>query len=114
MRKIIAASLACLLCSSAAFGTDAPGFTAGFSRDDAKNVVTDSVYKLMWQDGDEIFKGDYDKAIKYCENLTFAGFEDWRLPTLNELLSITDDSRYNPAINERQRRENLRLVLELY
>ena len=100
MRKIIAASLACLLCSSAAFGTDAPGFTAGFSRDDAKNVVTDSVYKLMWQDGDEIFKGDYDKAIKYCENLTFAGFEDRRLPTLNELLSITDDSRYNPAINK--------------
>jgi len=100
LRKIIAASLACLLCSSAAFGTDAPGFTAGFSRDDAKNVVTDSVYKLMWQDGDEIFKGDYDKAIKYCKNLTFAGFEDWRLPTLNELLSITDDSRYNPAINK--------------
>ncbi|WP_297937929.1 DUF1566 domain-containing protein, partial [uncultured Campylobacter sp.] len=61
---------------------------------------TDSVYKLMWQDGDEIFKGDYDKAIKYCENLTFAGFEDWRLPTLNELLSITDDNRYNPAINK--------------
>ena len=100
MRKIIAASLVCLLCSSAAFGTDAPGFMAGFSRDDAKNVVTDSVYKLMWQDGEEIFKGDYDEAVKYCENLTFAGFEDWRLPTLNELLSITDDSRFEPAINK--------------
>ena len=100
MRKIIAASLACLLCSSAAFGTDAPGFTAGFSRDDAKNVVTDSVYKLMWQDGEEIFKGDYDEAVKYCENLTFAGFEDWRLPTLNELISITDDTRFEPAINK--------------
>ena len=100
MRKIIAASLACLLCSSAAFGTDAPGFTAGFSRDDAKNVVTDSIYKLMWQDGEEMFKGTYDEAVKYCENLTFAGFEDWRLPTINELLSITDDTRFEPAINE--------------
>ena len=100
MRKIIAASLACLLCSSVAFGTDAPGFTAGFSRDDAKNVVTDSVYKLMWQDGKEIYQGTYDEAVKYCENLTFAGFEDWRLPTLNELLSITDDTRFEPAINE--------------
>ena len=76
MRKIIAASLACLLCSSAVFGTDAPGFTAGFSRDDTKNVVTDSVYKLMWQDGEEIYQGTYDEAVKYCENLTFAGFED--------------------------------------
>ena len=100
MRKIIAASLVCLLCSSAAFGADAPGFTAGFSRDDAKNVVTDSVYKLMWQDGEEIFKGDYDEAVKYCENLNFAGFDDWRLPTVNELLSITDDTRFKPAINK--------------
>ena len=99
MRKIIAASLACLLCSSAAFGADAPDFTAGFSRDDTKNVVTDSVYKLMWQDGEEIFKGDYDEAVKYCENLTFAGFEDWRLPTIDELISITDKSKFNPAIN---------------
>ena len=100
MRKIIAASLACLLCSSAAFGTDAPGFTASFSRDDTKNVVTDSVYKLMWQDGEEIYQGTYDEAVKYCENLTFAGFDDWRLPTANELFSITDDTRFNPAINK--------------
>ncbi|WP_314071057.1 DUF1566 domain-containing protein [Campylobacter showae] len=100
MRKIIAASLVCLLCSSAAFGADAPGFTAGFSRDDAKNVVTDSVYKLMWQDGEEIFKGDYDEAVKYCENLSFAGFSDWRLPTINELISITDKNKFSPAINK--------------
>ena len=100
MNKFIFASLACLLCSSAAFGTDTPGFTAGFSRDDTKNVVTDSVYKLMWQDGEEIYQGTYDEAVKYCENLTFAGFEDWRLPTFNELLSITDDTRFEPAINE--------------
>jgi len=96
LRKIIATSLACLLC----LGAEASGFTAGFSRDDAKNVVTDSVYKLIWQDGEEIYQGTYDEAVKYCENLTFAGFEDWRLPTLNELLSITDDSGYNPAINK--------------
>ena len=76
MKKVIVASLAYLLCSSTAFGTDAPGFTAGFSRDDTKNVVTDSVYKLMWQDGEEIYQGTYDEAVKYCENLTFAGFED--------------------------------------
>ena len=100
MNKFIFASLACALYCGAAFGADAPRFTAGFSRDDAKNVVTDSIYKLMWQDGEEIFKGDYDEAVKYCENLTFAGFEDWRLPTLNELISITDDTRFEPAINK--------------
>nr|WP_314469700.1 DUF1566 domain-containing protein [uncultured Campylobacter sp.] len=111
MNKFIFASLACALCYGAAFGFDLMGFikdtigiesgvAAGFSRDDRREVIKDDIYKLMWQDGEEIFKGDYDEAVKYCENLTFAGFEDWRLPTLNELISITDDTRFEPAINE--------------
>ena len=96
MCKFAAVWAAFLLGAGAAFSGD---ITGGFSRDDTKNVVTDSVYKLMWQDGEEIFKGDYDEAVKYCENLTFAGFEDWRLPTINELISITDKSKFDPAIN---------------
>ena len=68
-------------------------------RDDSKSVVIDSVYKLIWEDGAEIFEGNWDKAKRYCENLNFAGYSDWRLPTRLELLSITDDSRHNPAIN---------------
>ncbi|WP_148784192.1 DUF1566 domain-containing protein [Campylobacter concisus] len=111
MRKIIAASLACALCYGAAFGFDLMGFvkdtigiesgvTAGFSRDNRREVVKDDIYKLMWQDGEDIYQGTYDEAVKYCENLNFAGYDDWRLPTINELLSITDDSRYNPAINK--------------
>ena len=53
----------------------------------------------MWQDGADIFEGDWDEAKRYCENLNFAGYSDWRLPTRLELLSITDDSRFDPAIN---------------
>lgn len=86
----------CLLCWNAAFGGD---ITAGFSRDDAKNVVTDSVYKLMWQDGKDIFEGAYDEAVKYCENLNFAAYSDWRLPSIDELISITDKTKFSPAIN---------------
>jgi len=96
MCKFATVWAAFLLGAGAAFSGD---ITGGFSRDDTKNFVTDSVYKLMWQDGEEIFKGDYDEVVKYCENLTFAGFEDWRLPTLNELISITDKSKFDPAIN---------------
>ena len=110
MRKTIAASLACALCYGAAFGFDLMGFvkdtigiesgvTAGFSRDDRREVVKDDIYKLMWQDGEEIFKGTYDEAVKYCENLSFAGYDDWRLPRVNELISITDKSKFAPAIN---------------
>nr|WP_277418958.1 DUF1566 domain-containing protein [Campylobacter showae] len=66
-------------------------------RDDSKKVVIDSIYRLMWQDGADIFEGDWDEAERYCENLNFAGYLDWRLPNRLELLSIEDDSM---VINE--------------
>ena len=128
MTKFTSALLACLLCSSAAFGFDPIGFikktigdegdvTAGFSRDNRLNVVKDDVYKLMWQDSygkgmsplvipslEEQNSHDkpmtYAEAVRYCDDLNFAGYDDWRLPTVNELLSITDDTRFEPAINK--------------
>ena len=128
MPKFTSALLACLLCSSAAFGFDPIGFikktvsdegdiTAGFDRNNRLNVVKDDIYKLMWQDSygkdmsplvipslEEQNSHDkpmtYAEAVRYCDDLNFAGFDDWRLPTVNELLSITDDTRFNPAINK--------------
>ena len=39
-------------------------------------------------------------AVRYCEGLTFANYSDWYLPTQKELLTIADDTVYNPAINK--------------
>ena len=42
---------------------------------------------------------DWDSAIDYCNNLVFAGHEDWRLPNWRELESLVDVGEYDPAIN---------------
>ncbi len=71
-------------------------------RDIVKEVVIDPNTKLMWQDNASVktTRKDWSEAISYCKNLKFAGFSDWRLPSIDELLSITDDTKYNPAIKD--------------
>ncbi len=64
-------------------------------------IVTDSKTKLMWQDNADAssITRNWQGAIDYCEALNFGGYTDWRLPNINELKSITDRTRNNPAIN---------------
>lgn len=38
-------------------------------------------------------------ALAYCENLPFAGHDDWRLPNIRELQSIVDYGRFFPSID---------------
>jgi hypothetical protein len=68
-------------------------------------VVTDNATGLMWvADGNSAgcFSGGtktWTQAIASAEGLTFAGYSDWRLPNVKELLSIVDYWRSNPAID---------------
>jgi len=62
------------------------------------NSVLDSKTGLEWQDdavGDTM---NWVEAIKHCESLELDSNKDWRLPNINELKTIIDRSRYNPAI----------------
>ncbi len=64
------------------------------------DVVHDSERKLMWQDNgavesNEVHNGE---AKAYCEKLSLAEHDDWRLPTVHELQNIVDLTRYEPAI----------------
>ncbi len=65
-------------------------------------TVTCSDTKLMWQDDSGVgsVSKTWKEAIEYCEDLDLAGYDDWRLPNINELLSIIDKSKYNPALKD--------------
>ncbi|MEA2051052.1 MAG: DUF1566 domain-containing protein [Campylobacterota bacterium] len=68
-------------------------------RDDTKEIVYDPSSKLIWQDNSaaKSTKRDWEGAKSYCRDLSFASFSDWRLPTIKELESISDYSRYPNA-----------------
>ena len=64
-------------------------------------IVTDTQSGLVWQgcpagtSGDDCGTGriawsTWEAALAYCEGLSWAGLDDWRLPNLNELQSIVD------------------------
>ena len=71
---------------------------ADFTRDNTTQIVTDNNTKLQWQDNESVSK-KWTEAIDYCEALTLGGYNDWRLPNQNELRSIADRSKKEPAIS---------------
>lgn len=72
-----------------------------YTRDATTNTVYDDATGLTWQDDGSVTVNPktWSDAIDYCENLDFAGKQDWRLPNFNELYMIADRSRVNPAID---------------
>lgn len=57
------------------------------------DVVIDHATGLMWQNGGSLEKMTLPEAVKYVQNLNvrrFAGFADWRLPTLEEGMSLME------------------------
>lgn len=65
-------------------------------------MVRDNVTGLIWEVKTEINaseKYNWSDAVSYCENLSIGSFSDWRLPTIEEFVSIADYGKNNPAIN---------------
>jgi hypothetical protein len=66
-------------------------------------MVFDPESKVYWQDSDEVsaIKETWNDALQYCENLDYKNRTNWRLPNVNEMLSLSDASREtNDAIFE--------------
>jgi hypothetical protein len=78
--------------------------TAGASNlesyvDNQNGTVTDNVTGLMWQQTFAAGTYDYSHAVMYCQSLNLGGHQDWRLPTIVELVSILDYGQLGALIN---------------
>ena len=72
---------------------------AGSFIDNKDGTVTDISTGLMWQQAGSSNEMTWEQALAYCEDMNFAGYTDWRLPTIKELRSLVDYSRYSPTID---------------
>lgn len=62
-------------------------------------VVLDNSTGLMWDAAGSEKRMTHKEAEAYVKTLKLGGFTDWRLPTVQELLTLVDYSRTNPAID---------------
>ena len=66
-------------------------------RDNGDGTITDLATGLMWMQDDSGYGMEWQDALKYCEDLEYAGHTDWRLPDAKELQSIVDYTRMPDA-----------------
>ena len=87
------------------------GVSRSYSRDG--DIVIDNATGLQWEDNESIVKRwvlaeNYngndsntsgDTATTYCEEFTLGDYEDWRLPSVQELHTIINSAETLPAVN---------------
>ena len=63
-------------------------------------TVTDNLTGLMWTKNVQEIPGFmlWQEALDACQNLVFAGHNDWRLANVKELISLIDYGRYDPSL----------------
>ena len=75
------------------YGTE---LNEGISTSTTNGVTKDTNTKLYWANTYASYL-TWEKAFEYCDNLEYGGYSDWRVPNINELSSLINHAKYNPA-----------------
>jgi len=67
--------------------------------DNKNGTVTDKVTSIMWTQKVDKTKREWEQSLQYCEDLKFAGYSNWKLPSNKELTSIVDLRKQKPALD---------------
>lgn len=58
--------------------------------DNGDGTVTDTKTNLMWAQYDNLGNINWHDAKAYCEWIILSKYEDWRMPTIDELATLYD------------------------
>jgi hypothetical protein len=75
------------------------GESSGNFIEKGNGTITDDRTGLVWQRATPAKMYTWEEALTYCNKLILAGYNDWRLPDVNELQSIADYDRHDPSID---------------
>ncbi len=91
----------CPAAGEAFYGQDAQFTGAAFDfTDNGDGTVTDNVTGLTWEQTPDSGPSSWPQAQEYCEALSLGGQDDWRMPSLKELFSISNFSAGWPYLDQ--------------
>lgn len=95
------ATISSLSSGDSFYGQDATylkGATMAYT-DNGDGTVTDNNTGLMWQQVPSSSDYTWQEAVDYCDDLELSEYDDWRIPSLKELFSISDFNSGWPYID---------------
>lgn len=81
-------------------GGQVPAGKTALFMDQDNGVVTDLRTEMVWERGDDKKTHTWNEANSYCDALVLGDRDNWRLPTYEELDSITEFGRSQNVMNE--------------